>query len=323
MRLVLVFFLFVSCSKAKDEQPLSRDINLYPISELEQLPTDPDETLINGRIADPKDFPASVYSEQDGSRCTATIVGPRLLFIAAHCVDHGAKANFRIQGESYTSVCTHSKDYAGNPTADYALCKVDRVVTGIKYEVVNTSESVPSVGDEILLTGFGCINPGGGGGNDGKYRIGEAKVTRTPVGTDNDIHTSGPAALCYGDSGGPAFYYLDKAKTKRVQISINSRGDIRRNSYLSAVATAQGKRFIQAYLEREGLEMCGVTPNTPNCRNSSEGPHPEPLNPCLEAHAKVGLCLKGDLLEYRSCYKALSKVFSCLDAAVLNFLKGA
>lgn len=46
-------------------------------------------TLINGVPAEPKDWPASVYSSADGSRCSATIVGERTVVIAAHCVANG------------------------------------------------------------------------------------------------------------------------------------------------------------------------------------------------------------------------------------------
>ena len=219
--------------------------------------------LIGGRTASLSDWPASVYSSQGNSRCTSTVVGERVLLIAAHCVSDGGKASFKVGGVQYSSICTHSDDYEGNATADYSLCAVDKVVEGISYEVVNQDKDSVKVGDELLLTGFGCIQPGGGGGNDGTYRIGEAKVTRTPSGTNNDIVTSGGAALCFGDSGGPAFKVTG---TKRVQVSINSRGDIRTTSYLSALHTDQAKAFFSSWYEKNGQKICGVHKDAKGCR---------------------------------------------------------
>lgn len=231
--------------------------------------------LIGGRPADPQDWPASVYASMSGARCSATLVGPRVLFIAAHCVSDGGSASFSVGPNQYTSKCTHSSDYRRNNTADYALCVVDREVTGVAYENVATDPNIVKLGDEILLTGYGCIRAGGGGGNDGVYRIGEAKVRGLPAGTSNDITAGSGAALCFGDSGGPAFKYTDTAKTKRVMISINSRGDIKSTSYLSAVFTQQGKRFISAWQAQNPYKICGVDKDAVGCRDASEAPPPE------------------------------------------------
>lgn len=312
LKFALVASVLMSCSQAPShDSPASSlpdTINLEPVSELAQHPSDePQETLINSRLADPADFPASVYASMGNSRCTATVVGEQVLVIAAHCVRSGGAANFRLGAESYTSVCTHSADYQGNPTADYTLCKVDRPITGIKYEVLNQNENLLKVGDELLLTGFGCVSPGGGGGNDGKYRIGESVISRTPIGTDNDIHTSGPGALCFGDSGGPAFKYIDAAKTKRVQVSINSRGDIRINSYLSSLSTQQAKRFLNVWLAREKLTICGVNSNSSQCRGSMM---PSPSTTCKDVYSKIGQCLKVPTIE--GCGAAYDFLLACL-----------
>jgi hypothetical protein len=240
---------------------------------LQAAPESP--TLIGGRPADPTEWPASVYASMGNSRCTATVVGKRVIFIAAHCVANNGQASFTVGPNAYAARCTHSADYRNNATADYALCLVSRDVTGIQFENVSQDLSILDVGDQITLTGYGCVRAGGGGGNDGIYRIGNASIQRLPQGNSNDIVTSGGAALCFGDSGGPAFKYLDGARTKRVLISINSRGDIRTTSYLSSVATTQAKRFINAYIAaNRGVEICGVTPGAQGCRPLGEAPDP-------------------------------------------------
>lgn len=239
-----------------------------------------DIKLIGGREVPLSDWPASVYASMDGSSCTATVVGEKVLFIAAHCVSNGGTAKFKAGGVSYTARCTHGPDYRRNDTADYALCAIDNPVSGISFEVLNQVAENVKVGDELLLTGYGCIRRGGGGGNDGKYRIGEAKVQRVGVSPDNDIVTKGTAALCFGDSGGPAFKYLDAEKKFRVLVSINSRGDIATTSYLSSVATAQGKKFIKDWSDGNGLKICGVHADAVGCRPVTGVVPPSPP-PCV------------------------------------------
>lgn len=253
-------------------------------------------TLIKGRIADPKEFPASVYAQMGNSRCTATVVGERTLLIAAHCVRDGGTANFKADGIQYSSTCTHSPLYSQkawekvrtqielgqvsehadkvNATADWALCLVNKTVINIQYENLNTDPSLLSIGDELLLSGYGCTQPGGSGGNDGNYRIGEAKITDLPSGSDNDITTYGGvpgAALCYGDSGGPAFF-IDKLSKKRVVVSVNSRGNIKDTSYLPSVSTSQFKSFLTSWSNKTGQKICGYHKEAKNCRDMVKEP---------------------------------------------------
>jgi hypothetical protein len=239
-------------------------------------------TLIGGSAAPIKDWPASVYAAMGNSRCSATVVGPRTLAIAAHCVNSGGTASFSVGANKYSSECTHSRDYDGNSTADYTLCKVDKEVTGIPYENVLMDESRIKVGDKVRLTGYGCIRAGGGGGNDGVFRIGTSTVRRLPAGNNNDVVTSGSTgALCYGDSGGGA--YLEDG-LDRWLFGVNSRGDISTTSYLPAWYTSQGKRFLKAWSDREGEMICGFHANARGCRSTKPK---EPIEVSLELNGWV------------------------------------
>jgi hypothetical protein len=239
------------------------------------------QELIGGRNADPKDWPASVYASMNGSACSATVVGEQVLFIASHCVSHGGKASFSVGPNRYTSTCARSPKYRRGIDHDLALCKVEKKVEGTEYEVVNIDGSLVKVGSEVLLTGYGCIRKGGGGGNDGIYRIGEAKVTRLPNGTNNwDYVTQGKAALCYGDSGGSAYVYLDSQKTKRVMISVNSKGDISTTSYITSTSTTDSVEFMKQWSQENNVEICGLHAGAKGCRDEVE-PKPEPSpDPC-------------------------------------------
>jgi hypothetical protein len=149
---------------------------------------------------------------------------------------------------------------------------MDGVVPEAQYETVNVDAGRLKMGEELLLTGFGCTDSNGQGGADGNYRIGEANVTALPSGNDNYITTAGEAALCFRDSGGAAFLFLDSAKTKRVQVSVNSHvqklddGTLGTDSYLSSLSTNAALAFLKGWASTNQADICGVTPNMGHCR---------------------------------------------------------
>lgn len=237
--------------------------------------------LIGGVPAKPEEWPASVYARMGNSACSATVVGERTLLIASHCVSNGGTASFSVGGNAYRSVCTHAPGYGGwrgNSTYDWSLCLVDRKVTGIAFEALATTSEGVAVGVQLRLTGYGCIRSGGGGGNDGVFRIGTAPVTSLPSGSNADIVTRGQVALCYGDSGGAV--YLEKEDGSRVIVGVNSRGNISTTSYLPAVYHSQFKTFLASWASSKAQKICGVHADALGCRDALE-PEPDPDRPCL------------------------------------------
>lgn len=272
-----------------------------------------DPTLIGGAAADPKDWPASEYCSMGNSRCSCTMIGDRTLLIASHCVSNGGTASFSAGPNRYSAKCTHNPKYsqaayeemvkliasgatqaqvrafAGfrNATADWTLCLTNAPVTGFPFENIMTDPAKIKIGDTVRLTGYGCVKPGGGGGNDGVFRTGTAKVTDLPSGSDYDTVTKGGAALCYGDSGGAA--YVELPGGDREIFGVNSRGDIATTSYLSSTFVSEFKTWAQSWATKNGQKICGLDPSATGCRTvSPPAPSPGPYTFAIDTKVAKG-----------------------------------
>lgn len=238
-------------------------------------------TLIGGVPANPADWPASVYARMGGAACSATVVGERVLLIASHCVSNGGTARFQVGANAYSAVCSHAPGYPSNSTYDWTLCLVDRPVTGAPYEWLAEDGSDLAVGQGLRLTGYGCVRSGGGGGNDGVFRIGKAPIISLPStgGTNADIVSRGTSALCYGDSGGAAYH--EDADGSRYIVGVNSRGNISTTSYLSAVYHSRFRTFMQTWSTAKGVKICGFHVDAVGCRVQGSEPDPDP-DTCMD-----------------------------------------
>jgi hypothetical protein len=226
------------------------------------------DRLINGTPAVASEWPASVVAAIGSNRCSATIVGPRTLLIAAHCLGPGVPVRFAIGASEYSSRCTRHPAYPAQDI-DVALCQIDREVTDVPYENVLVDADRVTVDQTLLLTGYGCNQMGGHGGNDGVFRIGEAKVIGLPQPPSVHIVTRGAVALCFGDSGGGA--YLVEGE-RRVLVGVNSKGNLSTDSYLAATFDARIVEFFQSWTASTGERVCGLHDDVVGCRVTGPSP---------------------------------------------------
>lgn len=198
-------------------------------------------SLIRGRPAAANEFPEVVRIFTPGSSCTATIVGPRVILTAAHCTANNQVARFRIGRQIF------STRMQVNNNLDLALGVSS---TDFPTRPASVDLNTVRVGSQVTLAGFGCTQVGGGGGNDGVLRVGNARVTQV---AGVFIRSTNGAALCFGDSGGPAF----SIGTKNV-VGVNSRGDIRVTNFNSRLDLQASRDFMQNFVSRTNTRICGL-----------------------------------------------------------------
>lgn len=196
-------------------------------------------TLVNGSTEiNVTAWPALVIARLDSSTfCTATIVGPRVLLTAAHCIDAGfgskgdviggrvnvSNSQFELIGcemhEDYVKAERQALDIP-RADVDYALCELDGSPS-IVLETLATGSGAP-IGSPLLMTGFGCTGisvvshalsfaaadaPGSERLRMGDEKVDQARARDHTTATGVYVRTRSDERepiLCPGDSGGPA-----------------------------------------------------------------------------------------------------------------------
>lgn len=277
--LILLLTTASALAQEKPPKPIQNDGDVA-FSSVELLPQEgTGPVLIGGSEARAVDWPASFYSSAAGSRCSATLVGPQALILAAHCVGNGKRSTISFRDKQYGGKCTHAEPYkagTGDDSADYALCFMEQPILGLRYETINREAARLKINSEIILTGYGCTqaptskSSEPSGGNDGIFRVGTARISRLPGDIEpNTILIEDDVVICPGDSGGGAFIQF-LGSGRRLLVSVNSRVWFeKKRSYLSSITTADATTFLEAWLNRsenKGATICGFNLAGPTCR---------------------------------------------------------
>jgi hypothetical protein len=149
--------------------------------------------------------------------CTATLVHPRMLVLASHCIVLGGTPVNASFGETIAAPArqvpiTGCVTYPGwQPTMpgdgndDIALCELAEPVEDVPIVpmLMGCEAEALQPGTDVTLVGFGVHDGNGTMGT--KYAV---DVTVQNVGTDAIFVGDASASSCNGDSGGPAFVQL-------------------------------------------------------------------------------------------------------------------
>ena len=189
----------------------------------------------NSKFFDPARLPATFKATFHQSICTATLVGPRVLLTAAHCLDtrtsdstrpRVVRGGIRLSVEGflrYFRSCELAPAYTAAPvpptrtprnSKDWALCELAEVVDA-PTETLSLDPAAITAAPVVLVAGFGCTGFTFASGifqanatsgqtltaGDGRLERDRRDGWVVTVGRLGD----GRAIVCPGDSGGAAF----------------------------------------------------------------------------------------------------------------------
>lgn len=265
--------------------------------------------IVNGQ--ETNDYPGTgMLLQGNFSFCTGTLVAPRTVITAAHCVDGQDPKGFTFgfgpsqdQVEAQVGVVSavqHPQWDSQNLVNDVAVLTLDQDAP-VAPVAMNPSMDQSWIGKKVTLVGYGVTDGPSqtGGGTKRMVTVTVDKVEATTLGYTT---TNGETA-CNGDSGGPA--YLEEGGQLLVA-GITSYGDQGCKQYGVYTRVDAYLDFIKEQIDLGGGGAVdpndpGVNPNDPGIDPNDPGIDPndpgiDPKDPC-QGETYEGRC-EGDVVIY-------------------------
>jgi hypothetical protein len=234
-----------------------------------------------GKRQDLKHWPATLryLDPNQGLWCTATMVGPRVIITAAHCLLPNVPALLELvpKAKPIILICNaHPKYQYDGLIADVAMCVTDRPLPAppLGFENLDLSSTYLSLRSQVFILGYGCRNVMDIDNPQlfGQLYGGVAHVVKLAEGTGDHMLLEGGPVICPRDSGGAAYVLgnIKRLPGPRSIVGINSGyKDTTRTSFITAL-TGDVADFIRDRDKWAGKHtaealICGVNSDAKRC----------------------------------------------------------
>lgn len=230
--------------------------------------------IVNG--APTSDYPATGMLLMQGQpSCTGTVVGPRTVLTAAHCVDGVSPTSLEFgfgpsAGQIQASVqvigtAQHPKWDSQQLLNDIAVLTLAEDAP-VQRASMNSFMDAGWVGKQVTLVGYG-VTDGPSQSGAGTKRMVDVTIDQVDATTLHYTTEQGKTA-CNGDSGGPAYVEVDG---NLVIVGVTSYGD--QNCQQFGVYTR-----VDTYLDFVFEQIAAAGPGNPD-PNQPDPNNPDPNNP--------------------------------------------
>jgi len=205
-------------------------------------------TVQGGQPVNSSLFPEVVALTSGTNTCTGTIVGPRALLMAAHCIDSkNPLVTFEMEGRIYRAFGVISP-YCDSIGHDIAVAVIFQDTVPVRAASIGGSATV---GESISFLGYGSSEASPV--HDQVLSIGESTVSR--VTAIEIISSTSGASLAQGDSGSPAFV---TSQRKLTILGVGTQPITGTNHFIRT-DTDESKALFDQVIRDYGVDICGVS----------------------------------------------------------------
>ncbi len=229
--------------------------------------------IINGTFDDGDPAVVALTDTSGDVVCTATLVAPRVVVAAAHCLLFGLPDYAYVGPDPAAGGGTFVPIVAGeqNPTFDFDTLTGDISVLILAQPVaappVALSRRAPVVGEPARFVGYGYTEVGPSGEYGRKYQVSAPITSVEPTTFGYGV------ATCNGDSGGPAFVVEAGGE---VLAGVTSWGDGPCSSFGYDTRVDAYADWVQGYIDTYAAATCDA-----DALCAAPCPAPDPDCPCI------------------------------------------